>query len=425
MLVVQKNKLKLDKGQFKFLKELTHHSKSLFNVYLYECKQHFQQSGQFLNYVQAWNQLKNHYNYKKLPVDVAQQTMKIVERSYRSFFGLLKKKQAGNYNRPAEEPHFLPKDGNFVCIFPIRQGRCKNEFKILVPFEYRNRYSFIKFTVPVPPNVKGKNIKEVRIVPKAKAKYFEIEFVYEIEEVKSDVDKNNVMAIDTGVGNFATCLDTSGRSFILDGRQMKSINRLYNKKRNKYFSLLKKQKLNSSHKLRFLGYKNTVRLREFLNQYVNFIIKYCLQNKIGRIIVGEGYLAQNGVHLGDKNNQNFVMLPFGKFCWKLQSKCELYQIQFETTEESYTSKCDHLANEKMEHHETYLGKRYPRGLFSSSTGVKINADVNGALGIMLKKGIGNNLRVKLSSGEVTSPRRIRLDHIRQTSSEQLVRFISN
>ena len=40
---------------------------------------------------------------------------------------------------------------------------------------------------------------------------------------------------------------------------------------------------------------------------------------------------------------------------------------------------------KMKHQNKYLGRRKPRGLFHSSTGVIINADVNGALGILLKE----------------------------------------
>ena len=38
----------------------------------------------------------------------------------------------------------------------------------------------------------------------------------------------------------------------------------------------------------------------------------------------------------------------------------------------------------MKHHSKYAGRRIHRGLFKSSTGVLVNADVNGALGIMRK-----------------------------------------
>jgi putative transposase len=53
-------------------------------------------------------------------------------------------------------------------------------------------------------------------------------------------------------------------------------------------------------------------------------------------------------------------------------------------EESYTSKCDHLALEPMCHHDEYMGRRIKRGLFVSSTGKQLNADINGAIGILRK-----------------------------------------
>jgi putative transposase len=59
-------------------------------------------------------------------------------------------------------------------------------------------------------------------------------------------------------------------------------------------------------------------------------------------------------------------------------------IKVVVTEESYTSKIDHLAKEELKKQENYLGKRVKRGLFKSSTGRFINADVNGAIGIFRK-----------------------------------------
>ena len=52
-----------------------------------------------------------------------------------------------------------------------------------------------------------------------------------------------------------------------------------------------------------------------------------------------------------------------------------------TINESHTSKCSSLDNEKIYHHEKYIGKRVKRGLFISAKGIKINADVNAAINI--------------------------------------------
>lgn len=420
---VQKNKLKLNKAQFRFWRDMCKRSKNLFNSTLYQTNQHFELSGEFLNYTTAYYVMKNTPQYKALGTDPAQQTMKIVERCFKSFFGLLKKKQSGNYNKPAKKPNYLPKEGYFLCIFPRRN--CTKQFTVIVPKDLQNKYKFKKFTYPIPPNIIGHKIKEIRILPRGKAEHFEIEFVYEVEEKHPKLDKNRILSIDPGVNNFATCLDSeTGRSFILDGRRMKSINQWYNKERARLKSILDKQgKQKSSKRLRVMNDKRERRIKEFLNQYVNFIVQMCLTKQIGKVVIGEGWYAQEGANLGDKTNQNFVMLPFGKFASKLKAKCELYGIEFCTINEAYTSKCDHLANEPMCHHDRYLGRRVKRGLFKSSTGVVINADVNGALGIMLKSGIGNDLRVKLSRGVINTPLRIRLNNIQSNSSMRLIQSL--
>jgi putative transposase len=422
MFKVQKNKMKLDKSQYRFWRDMCRRSKNLFNSTMWHTNDHFDRCGEFLTYNSAYHVMKDKPEYKALGTDASQQTMKVVERCFRSFFGLLKKKQHGNYNKPVKKPHFLPKEGHFLCIFP--QRNCTEHFSVSVPKDLRNKYLFKKFVCPLPPNVKGHKMKEVRILPKNRAEHFEIEFVYEVEQEHPKLEKSRVLSIDPGVNNFATCLDSkTGRSFILDGRGMKAINQWYNKERARLQSILETQGQKSSKRMRAMEAKRNRRLNEYLNQYVNLIVNTCVENQIGKVVIGEGWHAQDGSHIGDKNNQNFVMLPFGKFAWKLRSKCELYGIEYKSINEAYTSKCDHLANEPMCHHEEYMGTRRPRGLFKSSTGIVLNADMHGALGIMLKSGMGKSLRTQLSRGVVNTPSRIRLDEIHSFSCKRLAENI--
>lgn len=63
--------------------------------------------------------------------------------------------------------------------------------------------------------------------------------------------------------------------------------------------------------------------------------------------------------------------------------------------ESYTSKCSSLDEEEIKKHETYVGKRVKRGLFKTSDGLEINADVNGSLNILRKVIIGCVLQPEL------------------------------
>jgi len=77
-------------------------------------------------------------------------------------------------------------------------------------------------------------------------------------------------------------------------------------------------------------------------------------------------------------------------------KSEEYDIRVVINEESYTSKCDSLAKEKICYHEMYKGKRIKRGMFQSSIGKLINADVNGAINIM-RKVIGDSCVNKITN----------------------------
>ena len=112
-----------------------------------------------------------------------------------------------------------------------------------------------------------------------------------------------------------------------------------------------------------------------------FRVNFTLENNI---VIGKNKEWKQEINLGKKINQNFVSIPYNSFIEKMAYKCENYGIKLHLTEESYTSKCDHLANEPLEHRENYLGKRVKRGLFKSSIGKFINADLNGAIGIARK-----------------------------------------
>ena len=66
----------------------------------------------------------------------------------------------------------------------------------------------------------------------------------------------------------------------------------------------------------------------------------------------------------------------------LEYKCKLAGINVIILNEAYTSKCSFLDREKICKHDTYKGKRIKRDLFISSSGILINADINGSLNIM-------------------------------------------
>ena len=127
------------------------------------------------------------------------------------------------------------------------------------------------------------------------------------------------------------------------------------------------------------------------------IINYCLENNIGTLVCGYNETFQrnsNNSNIGKANNQTFVNIPFGKLREKLEYLCELYSLKFVEQEESYTSKSsffdmDIFPKFEADKPQTYsfLGKRIKRGLYQTSKGYILNADVNGALNTLRKSNI--------------------------------------
>jgi IS605 OrfB family transposase len=123
------------------------------------------------------------------------------------------------------------------------------------------------------------------------------------------------------------------------------------------------------------------------------LVDYLHSNDHRTLITGYNGGWKKGINLGKRNNQNFAYVPFLRFVRMVEYKCRLKGITVFRQEESYTSKCSFLDCEEIGKHEAYAGKRVKRGLFRSSDGTHINADLNGALNILIKgmKALGKPL----------------------------------
>ena len=113
----------------------------------------------------------------------------------------------------------------------------------------------------------------VRILPRCKGLWFEIEYVYEVEPEKAVLDCNKYLAIDLGLDNFATCVSTGGTPFIIEGRGLKSFNRWWNKEKAKLQSVYDKQGIKMGKKMAWLLRKRKNVINNFMNQAVNYIVK--------------------------------------------------------------------------------------------------------------------------------------------------------
>ena len=276
----------LTKEDYKNLKLLSHIAKNLANEAIYNVRQYYFSEGKYLNYQKNYALLKNSPNYKMLNSNMAQQILMEVDESFKSFFALLKLAKNGKYNfKDIKLPKYLPKDGFKTLI--IGFVRIK-ENKLMIPYSKAFKKEHKRIEINIPPKLVDKKIKEIRIKPKSKASFFEIQYIYEVEEVQSKVDKNKALAIDFGINNLATCVTSTGESFIVDGRKLKSINQWHNKENARLQSIKDKQRYKKKYTNRQITNtrKRNNRVNDYMNKTARIVINYCLENGIGTVVCG-------------------------------------------------------------------------------------------------------------------------------------------
>lgn len=358
--ITKENKLYNELDRFCFL------SKNLYNSSLYAIRQYFFNTKKYKNY-NSLNKdfIQSHQiDYYALPTKVSQQTMKMVDQNFKSFFGLLKLK-----SKKAKIPKYLKKQGRYEIIFTIQSISQKELKKGFLKLSGINQKIKIRDTIT--------NIQQVRIIPKETFNCYNIEIVYKVSEKQLKKDNKNYASIDLGINNIATVAFNCQKPFIINGKPLKSINQYYNKKRSKLTNI-------KTRKAKLLNRKRDNKIKDYLHKASRYITNHLVYNNINTLIIGKNDGWKQEVNIGKKNNQNFVSIPFEKFIFMLQYKCNLEGINVIIREESYTSKCSFIDNEEIKKHETYLGRRIKRGLFKTAFGKIINADLNGSLNIMKK-----------------------------------------
>lgn len=389
MILTQKNRLKLNKVETKIVSKLCYHSARLYNVGLYSVRQHYLSNNQYLSYPKNYHACKNSDHYKLLLTDSGQQILKIVERDMKSFFGLLRLKKQSKYSSEIKLPRYKkPESLAIICV----QGRAARIKKGYVHIGLSKAFKEIyqpqmkELVFRLPPNIKVKKLQEVRIIPKFHGKEFDIEFIYRKEIEPNQLTKGNYLTLDLGLDNLVTTFNsTTGASFIIDGRYIKSVNQWYNRQKARLQGIKDRQGLNHfTNRMIRLERKREFRINDYFNRTVKRITDYCMTHDIGSIVVGDFSNIKQEINLGKRNNQNFVQIPYRKLRQKLQSKCQQTEIDVYNQIEEYTSKTSFLDQEIPQKSEIYQGKRVKRGLFRTSEGILVNADVNGAAQILIK-----------------------------------------
>lgn len=368
-------------------------SKNLYNQALYIIRQELINNDRFIFYreieetMKTVTNLEGELNYRLMPkTQCAQQCLKVLDKNMKAYIKSIKdwSKHPEKYNGKPGLPNYKKKLNQIIFTSQccqIRNGRLVLTKSLSIEIPQWEKYGD-----------KLSNFQQVRINPILDGTYFDIEIVYLDDEAENEeLNSNKYASIDLGLDNFATMIDTDGNAVIYNGRQMKSINQWYNKEKSRLQEELAKNdaRRKTSLRIRAVTRRRNGRINDMMHKISRDIVKRLVKGKIRTLIVGHNKEWKDSINIGHKNNQNFVSIPHSKFISLLAYKCSMVGITLVTTEESHTSKCDALALEEICHHDEYLGRRKKRGLFQSSVGKLINADVNGALNI-LRKVVGDS-----------------------------------
>jgi len=374
----------------KNMSHLCHLSKNLYNEANYLIRQDFIHNHNYIG--SALDKMLNHgrsKNYTALPAQTSQQILRLLEKSWISFFKAIKdwRKNPDKYKAMPRLPGYKRKDGEHLLVFTNQQCEIREGY---LSFPKKSGMDRIRTRLP-----DETDLREVRLIPKGVG--YVVEIIYNKEVDKKEVNKERIGGIDLGAKNIVTIANNIGLKPIVvkdDGTGIKSIQQFFNKAKGKLQRIYSLQqgrepeKVSYGKAMKVLQEKREKKARDFEHKLSRFIIDWCREKEVGVLVIGYNKEWKQEIELGKKNNQSFVQIPFWSMIEKIKYKAEEEGIEVSLQEEGHTSKCSFFDDEPLGHHESYMGKRTSRGLFRTATGLIVNADLNAAYNI-IKKAIPN------------------------------------
>ncbi len=398
-----------------YLTWLVHQSNNLYNSVLFAIRtSHFEQcetrtffdsSDQYriafkdrfvkAGYAELCKNFKTNKHYKALGGQQGQQCIKSVVEAITSYNKLLKQWWNKELDHRPKIPSYRKSGGVYQVAFTSQnitynetQRYCRLSISRINKPELVNP----EIIIPSGSGFTSLQLSEVRIVPLLGKLW--AEYVYQVEAKQAvGLDYSQAIGIDPGVSNWLTAVSNKGKSFIICGKKIKSINQRYNKAVANY-KKGKPQKYWDDY-LAKITHKRNCQMRDACSKAARFVINYCLNHGIGNIVFGWGQGVKNKSSLGKQNNQNYVQIPTSRLKDRIKELAESVGILFTETEEAYTSKSDFLAGdllfkfgEKPKEYK-FSGRRITRGAYRSKFGL-ICADALGGINC-LKKAIQRGL----------------------------------
>ena len=396
---------------------------------------------QRLYYDEMHDLIKYSRFFRALPTQTAQQVLRYLEKAWKGYRRAVEEWKINpdkfpNKRRP-RPPGYQKKKGFFVAIFTNQQcniqgdklnfprkGKYKANLKSTKEKEVWNKWQStgilslsedernILNSIEFPGRKKGyskrgtthwfqnekwyqklrlrphvKSLNQVRIVPKGSC--YVLEIVHTVRHNPQRVDKSKIVGVDIGMNNLLAIANNIGLPpMLVRGKVVKSINQYTNKLIAKYRSGLTKKGLteDTEHMARIWQNRHN-KIKKIFHQASFKLIKFCVANQIGKIIIGYNEGWKTNVKISRRFRRNFVPIPFLRLIHMIEYKAKLYGIEVIKTEESYTSQDCALCGQrhKKSTAKGRLSGRAYTGIYGCSKYHKlINSDINGAINIVKK-----------------------------------------
>lgn len=325
--------------------------------------------------------------FSGLPRQTAQQMVKQTVTDFKNWLASLReyKKHPEKYLGKPKMPRYKKSDLTTVIITNQDAVLYRDDIgmSLKLPLQKQRLYFSNLFSDPV--------LKEVKIKPYYGR--FLLCLTLEEPDVAFDPSGFHVCAIDLGTDNFAAIVCDDHSSAIYKGGAVLSKIQWFHKQRAKYVSIITKgheKKYAVSKRLRDLSFHYANFVKDQCHKISRSIIDFCMEHQCGTLILGVNLLWKQRSNMNKINNQNFVSMPITLLRTMITYKALNAGIRIIEQEESYTSKADLIANDRIptygvdDKDASFSGKRIKRGLYRCSNGMILNADCHAAANIMRK-----------------------------------------
>lgn len=325
--------------------------------------------------------------FSGLPRQTAQQMVKQSVTDFKNWLASLReyKKHPEKYLGKPKMPRYKKSDLTTVIITNQDAVLYRDDIgmSLKLPLQKQRLYFSNLFSDPV--------LKEVKIKPYYGR--FLLCLTLEEPDVAFDPSESHVCAIDLGTDNFAAIVCDDHSSAIYKGGAVLSKIQWFHKQRAKYVSIITKgheKKHAVSKRLRDLSFHYANFVKDQCHKISRSIIDFCMEHQCGTLILGVNLLWKQRSNMNKINNQNFVSMPITLLRTMITYKALNAGIRIIEQEESYTSKADLIANDRIptygvdDKDASFSGKRIKRGLYRCSNGMILNADCHAAANIMRK-----------------------------------------